>query len=69
MEQILQSVFHSTLLSLLDEFSTYNQVLVEKYDHLKTTFQTKCGTYAYEKMLFGLINARYTFQWDTNIGF
>jgi hypothetical protein len=29
-------------------------------DRLKTTFQTKCGTYAYQNMPFGLINARET---------
>ena len=29
---------------------------------LKTTFRTKWGTYAYEKMPFGLINARATVQ-------
>ena len=61
MEQILQSVSRSSMLSLLDAFSEYNQVLVAKEDHLKMTFQTKWGTYAYDKMPFGLINARATF--------
>ena len=51
MEQILQSVSGSALLSLLDGFSIYNQVLVAKEDHLKTTFQTKWGTYSYDKCL------------------
>ena len=62
MEQLLQSVSRSSLLSLLDGFSGYNQVLVVKEDHLKTTFQTKWGTYAYDKMPFGLINVGETFQ-------
>ena len=48
MEQILQSVSISALLSLLDGFSRYNQVLVAKEDRLKTTFRTKWGTYDYE---------------------
>ena len=61
MEQILQSVFGSTMLSLLDGFSRYNQVLVAKEDRLKTTFQTKWGTYAYDKMPFRLINDGATF--------
>ena len=61
MEQILQSVFRSAMLSLLDGFSGYNQVLVEKEDRMKMTFQTKWGTYAYEKMSFRLINAGATF--------
>ena len=38
MEQILQSVSGSTMLSLLDRFPGYNQVLVLKEYHLKTTF-------------------------------
>ena len=61
MEQILQSVSGSTMLSLLDGFSGYNQVLVSKEDHLKTTFLTKWGPYAYDKMPFGLINVGATF--------
>ena len=57
------------MLSLLDGFSKYNQVLVGKVDRLKTTFRTKWGTYAYDKMPFGLINARATFQWAMDIAF
>ena len=38
MDKILQSVSGLSLLSLLYVFSIYNQVLVEKYDRLKTTF-------------------------------
>ena len=69
MEHILQSVFVSTLLSLLDQFYIYNQVLVAKEDHLKMTFQTKWGTYDYDKMPFGLINVGATFQWAMDIAF
>ena len=57
------------MLSLLDGFSRYNQVLVAKEDHLKTTFQTKWGTYAYDKMPFGLINVGATFQQAMDIAF
>eukprot|EP00253_Pinus_taeda_P016169 PITA_16169 len=49
-------------MSFLDGFSGYNQVLVHPDDQLKTTFRTKWGTYAYQKMPFGLINAGATFQ-------
>jgi hypothetical protein len=49
------------MLSLLDGFSGYNQVLVSHDDQLKTTFRTKWGTYAYRKMPFRLINAGETF--------
>ena len=38
MEQILQSVSRSAMLSLLDGFFGYNQVLVSKEDRLETTF-------------------------------
>ena len=36
---------------------------------MKTTLRTKWGTYAYNKMPFRLINARETFQRDTDIAF
>ena len=62
MEQILQKVSGAQMLSLLDGFSGYNQVVVSPADQLKTTFRTPWGTYAYRKMPFGLINARATFQ-------
>ena len=69
MEHILQCVSHSEMLSLLDGFSGYNQVLVFNGDQLKTTFNTKWGTYAYRKMPFGLINASATFQRAMDIAF
>lgn len=69
MEQILQSVFGSAMLSLLHGFSGYNQVLVAKEDRLKTTFQSKWGTYAYDKIPFRLINGKATFQRSMDITF
>ena len=69
MEQILQAVAGSELVSFLDGFSGYNQVLVHPNDQLKTTFRTKWGTYAYQKMLFGLINAGATFPRAMDIAF
>jgi hypothetical protein len=62
MEQILQLVSGSQLFSLLDGFSGYNQVLVAEPDRLKTTFQTKWGTYAYRRIPFGLMNTGATFH-------
>jgi hypothetical protein len=38
MEQIIQCVFGSQMLSLLDGFSGYNKVLVGHDDQLKTNF-------------------------------
>eukprot|EP00253_Pinus_taeda_P008408 PITA_08408 len=69
MEQILQSVVGSKLMSFLDGFSGYNQILVHPDDRLKTTFRTKWGTYAYQKIPFGLINAGATFQRAMDIAF
>jgi hypothetical protein len=69
MEQILQQVSGSERLSLLDGFSGYNQVLMSPPDQLKTTFRTPWGTYAYQKMPFGLINACATFQRAMDITF
>lgn len=69
MEHILQSLSGSKMLSLLDGFSWYNQVLVSNGDYLKTTFNTKWGTYAYCKMPFGIINVSPTFQRAMDIAF
>jgi len=52
MEQILQSVAGSELMSFLGGFSGYNQILVHLDDRLKKTFRTKWGTYASQKMHF-----------------
>jgi hypothetical protein len=56
MEKISQCVYGSEMLSLLDGFSCYNQVLVSHDDKMKASFQTKWGTYAYRKIPFGMIN-------------
>ena len=69
MEQILQAVVGSELMSFLDGFSGYDQVLVHPDDQLKTTFRTKSRTYAYQKMPFGLINAGTTFRRAMYIAF
>eukprot|EP00253_Pinus_taeda_P031826 PITA_31826 len=69
MEQILQSVAGLELMSFLDGFSGYNQILVHPDDQLKTTFRTKWGTYAYQKMTFRLINAGASFQREMDIAF
>ena len=69
MEQILQKVSGSEILSLLDGFSGYNQILVSTDDQLKKTFRAPWATYAYRKMPFGLINAGATFQRAMDIDF
>ena len=69
MEQILQSVSGSTMLSLLDGFFRYKQLLVTKEDQLKMTFETKWGTYAYDKIPFEPINVGATFERAMDISF
>jgi hypothetical protein len=69
MEQIIQSVSSFEIMSFLDGFSKYNNILVHPNDRHKTTFRTKWGTYAYQKMPFGLVNVGATFQQVMDIAF
>jgi hypothetical protein len=62
MEYLLQRVTGAKMMSMLDGFSRYNQVLVKKDDQLKTVFATPWGTYKYLRMTFELTNAGATFQ-------
>ena len=62
METLLQRVTTSGMISMLDGFSGYNQVLVNKEDQHKTTFTTPWGTYKFLIIPFGLLNAGPTFQ-------
>ena len=50
------------MMSMLDDFSGYNQVEVEEKDQHKIVFTTPWGTFAYHRMPFRLINVGATFQ-------
>ena len=50
------------MLSFMDGFSGYNQILMALDDMEKTTFITEWGTYCYKVMLFGLKNVEATYQ-------
>ena len=52
MEAMLQKVTGSELMSMMDGFLGYNQVVVEQF---KTTFTTPWGTYVYVRMPLGLL--------------
>jgi len=69
MELILQQVARSQMMSLLEGFLGCNQIRIKKVDKYKTTFIARCGTFAYERMPFGLINACATFQQVMQIDF
>ncbi|KAL6318153.1 hypothetical protein AAG906_035658 [Vitis piasezkii] len=51
-----------SMLSFMDGFSGYNQILMAPEDMEKTTFITEWGTYCYKVMPFGLKNAGTTYQ-------
>ena len=59
---ILDHVAGHECYSFLDGFSGYNQVFIRWCDQLKTTFTTEWGTFAFNRMPFGLCNAPGTFQ-------
>jgi hypothetical protein len=69
MEMILQQVAGSHMMSLLDNFSSYNQIKVKRTYKYKNTFITRWGTFSYECMNFRLSNEGATFQRDMKISF
>jgi ribonuclease HI len=69
MEHMLQKVSGSKVMSFIDGFSGYNQIAVHPEDREKTAFTTPWGTFMYEKMPFGLMNAGATFQRAMDIAF
>ena len=59
---ILDHVAGQECYSFVNGFSRYNQVFIRAEDQLKTTFTTEWGTFAFNRMPFGLCNALGTFQ-------
>jgi hypothetical protein len=49
-------------MSLLVDFSGYNQIKIKMIDRYKTTFTTHWGIFAYECIPFGLSNVAATFK-------
>jgi hypothetical protein len=60
-DYILKKVVGSQKMSMLDGFSSYNQIMVHPDDREKTTFTTPWGAFMYAKMPFGLMNVDATF--------
>lgn len=69
MDHILQRVVGTKRISMIDGFSRYNHVAIHVEDREKTTFTTPYSTFMYDKMPFGLMNARATFQRAMDIAF
>ena len=61
-DQLLDSIAGHKLLSFMDAFSGYNQILMDKDDQEKASFITGQGLYYYKVMPFGLKNARAIYQ-------
>ncbi|KAI3459775.1 hypothetical protein Pfo_016438 [Paulownia fortunei] len=62
MDQILERVAGHEFYCFLDGYSGYNQIAIALEDQEKTTFTCPFGTFAYQRMPFGLCNAPATFQ-------
>lgn len=69
MDHLLQTVSGLEMMSMLDGFFGYNQIGVKQDDQHKTAFTTPWGTFAYNRMPFGLINASATFQRAMDLSF
>jgi hypothetical protein len=69
MDHVLENMVRENRMSMIDGFSGYNQIAVHEDDKEKTTFTTPWGTFMYDKMPFGLMNAGVTFQQAMDITF
>jgi len=69
MDHILEKVVGENIISMIDGFSGYNQIVFHENDKEKTVITTPWGTFMYEKMPFGLMNADETFQRVMDITF
>ena len=59
---LVDSIARHQLLSFMDAFLGYNQILMHKADQEKTSFVTNQGLFCYKVMSFDLKNARTTYQ-------
>jgi hypothetical protein len=69
MEHLLQRVTGASMMTMLDGFSGYNQVLLKREYQLKMTFTTPWRTFMYLRMIFFLMNAGSTFQRPMDFSF
>ena len=60
--QLVDLIAGHKLLSFMDAFFGYKQILMDEYNQEKTSFVTSQGLYCYKVMPFGLKNAGATYQ-------
>ncbi|WKA03511.1 hypothetical protein VitviT2T_021615 [Vitis vinifera] len=61
-DMLVDSTTGHSMLSFIDGFSRYNQILMALEDMEKMSFITEWGTYCYKVMSFGLKNVGATYQ-------
>ena len=61
-DMLVDSTVGHSMLSFMDVFSGYNQIMMALEDMEKTSFITEWNTYCYRVMPFGLKNAKATYQ-------
>jgi hypothetical protein len=61
-DQLVDSTARHKLLTFIDVFSGYNQIMMNEDDQEKMTFITSKGLFYYRVMPFGLKNAGVTYQ-------
>ena len=61
-DQLVDSTAGHELLTFMNAFSGYNQILMKEEGQEKTMFVTSQGLYCYKVMPFGLKNAGTTYQ-------
>ena len=61
-DMLVDSTAGHPMLSFMDRFSRYNQILMAPEDMEKTSFTTEWGTSYYRVMPFGLKNVGATYQ-------
>jgi hypothetical protein len=61
-DQLVDSTAGHKMLTFMDAFSGYNQIVMDEIDQEKTSFITSRGFFCYKVMPFGLKNAGATYQ-------
>ncbi|XP_021807305.1 uncharacterized protein LOC110751178 [Prunus avium] len=61
-DQLVDSISGNQLLSFMDAYSGYNQIMMHEDDKAKTSFIIERGTYCYKVMPFGVKNVGATYQ-------